>query len=53
MAVLVRSGKLEAKGNINRWGYSEVRLAALLSDPAAAQAGAAAPRGGAAEEEAV
>ncbi len=28
MAVLVRSGKLEAKGNIKRWGYSEVRLAA-------------------------
>jgi hypothetical protein len=27
MAVLVRSGKLEAKGNIKRWGYSEVRLA--------------------------
>ena len=26
MAVLVRSGKLEAKGNIKRWGYSEVRL---------------------------
>jgi hypothetical protein len=29
MAILVRSGKLEAKGNINRWGYNEVRLAAL------------------------
>jgi hypothetical protein len=29
MAVLVRSGKLEAKGNIKRWGYSEVRLAAV------------------------
>ena len=28
MAVLVRSGKLEAKGTIKRWGYSEVRLAA-------------------------
>ena len=27
MAVLVRSGKLEAKGNIKRWGYSEVRMA--------------------------
>jgi hypothetical protein len=26
MAVLVRSGKLEAEGNIKRWGYSEVRL---------------------------
>jgi Protein of unknown function len=26
MAVLVRNGKLEAKGNIKRWGYSEVRL---------------------------
>jgi hypothetical protein len=26
MAVLVCSGKLEAKGNIKRWGYSEVRL---------------------------
>lgn len=28
MAVLVRSGKLEAKGNVKRWGYSEVRLVA-------------------------
>ena len=28
MAILVRSGKLEAKGNIKRWGYSEVRLPA-------------------------
>jgi hypothetical protein len=27
MAILVRSGRLEAKGNIKRWGYSEVRLA--------------------------
>ena len=27
MAVLVRSGKLEAKGNIKRWRYGEVRLA--------------------------
>ncbi len=27
MAILVRSGKLEAKGNIKRWRYSEVRLA--------------------------
>jgi Protein of unknown function len=26
MAIVVRSGKLEAKGNIKRWGYSEVRL---------------------------
>ena len=26
MAVLVGSGQLEAKGNIKRWGYSEVRL---------------------------
>ncbi len=25
MAILVRSGKLEAKGNIKRWRYSEVR----------------------------
>ena len=29
MALLVRSGKLEAKGNIKRWGYSEVRLGPL------------------------
>jgi hypothetical protein len=29
MAVLVRRGKLEAKGNIKRWGFSEVRLAAV------------------------
>ena len=28
MAVMVRSGKLEAKGDIKRWGYSEVRLPA-------------------------
>ena len=28
MAILVRNGKLEAKGNIKRWGYSEVRLMA-------------------------
>jgi hypothetical protein len=28
MAVLVRSGKLEAKGNIKRWRYSEARLPA-------------------------
>jgi len=27
MAVLVRGGKLEAKGNIKRWDYGEVRLA--------------------------
>jgi hypothetical protein len=27
MAVLVRSGKLEGRGNIKRWGYSEVRVA--------------------------
>ena len=27
MAVLVGSGQLEAKGNIKRWAYSEVRLA--------------------------
>ena len=26
MAVLVGSGQLEAKGNIKRWRYSEVRL---------------------------
>ena len=26
MAALVGSGQLEAKGNIKRWGYSEVRL---------------------------
>jgi hypothetical protein len=26
MAALVDSGKLEAKGNIKRWRYSEVRL---------------------------
>jgi hypothetical protein len=26
MAALVRNGKLEATGNIKRWGYSEVRL---------------------------
>jgi hypothetical protein len=26
MAVLVGSGQLEAKGNIKRWLYSEVRL---------------------------
>jgi hypothetical protein len=26
LAVLVRNGKLEAKGYIKRWGYSEVRL---------------------------
>jgi hypothetical protein len=26
MAALVGSGRLEAKGNIKRWGYSEVRL---------------------------
>lgn len=26
MAVLVGSGQLEAKGDIKRWGYSEVRL---------------------------
>lgn len=26
MAILVRSGKVEAKGNIKRWGNSEVRL---------------------------
>jgi hypothetical protein len=26
MAALVRNGKLEAIGNIKRWGYSEVRL---------------------------
>ena len=26
MAVLVESGQLEAKGNIKRWRYSEVRL---------------------------
>ena len=26
MAVLVRNEKLEAKGNIKRWGCSEVRL---------------------------
>jgi hypothetical protein len=28
LAILVRSGKVEAKGNIRRWDYSEVRLAA-------------------------
>ncbi len=33
LAVIVRSGKLEAKGNIKRWRYSEVRL------PAARQSG--------------
>jgi hypothetical protein len=27
MAALVSSGQLESKGNIKRWGYSEVRLA--------------------------
>ncbi len=26
MAVLVRNGRLEAKGNIKHWRYSEVRL---------------------------
>ena len=26
MAILVSSGQLEAKGDIKRWGYSEVRL---------------------------
>lgn len=26
MAALVGTGQLEAKGNIKRWGYSEVRL---------------------------
>lgn len=26
MAALVGSGQLEAKGDIKRWGYSEVRL---------------------------
>lgn len=26
MAVLVEGGQVEAKGNIKRWGYSEVRL---------------------------
>ena len=29
MANLVRSGKLEAKGNTRRWRYSEVRLAGV------------------------
>ena len=29
LAVLVRRGKLEAKGNIKRWDYSEVRRAAV------------------------
>jgi hypothetical protein len=31
--VLVDEGKLEAKGDLSRWGYSEVRLA--QSSPAA------------------
>jgi hypothetical protein len=39
MAALVGSGRLEAQGNIKRWGYSEVRLpnghaeAAVASEP--------------------
>jgi hypothetical protein len=34
MAVLVESGQLEAKGNVKRWGYSEVRLPSNKRSPA-------------------
>ncbi len=37
MAVLVQSGRLEAKGNIREWRYSEVRSPAATAEAATAR----------------